>query len=213
MTAQNHAGFVAHGCSSFRALSVLIAILMNNAKRHIQYRSPEQLDGSSLNITELARNDTEFIDDAPNSLTGSGEVQLQKALDSDVWAYCVEDAQPSISYGVINANRDLTFKKTIRVINLLGEEQTLRIRNEDSSKLLPEEQENPILFSFSPEEQVLPAECNAEVTFEVTMTVIASMAPPNRMVSGGKASADPSTMNWNEFGGTSSLAILVWQGP
>ena len=172
-------------CSPF----TLKAILMNNAKRQVQYRTRD---------TPISAQPT---DDAPNSLVGAGEVQLAKALDSDVWAYCVEDVQPSLSFGLINAHKDTTFKKTIRVINLSGSEQTLRPRNQFSQKALSEPQENPLILSFSPEEQLLPAECNSYVEFEVTFTVDASKAPPNRMTSGGLASNDPANNDWNEFGG------------
>ena len=189
------------GCSPF----ALKAILMNNAKRHVQYHTAntriiqDQSPVTSKNATQT--DDDKPKDDAPNSLVGSGEIQLDKALDSDIWAYSVEDTQPSISFGLINAHQEMILKKTIKVINLSGSEQNLKFRNEVSRKLLDEEQENPIMISFSPEQQVLPAECNAEITFEVTLIVDATKAPVNRMTSGGQASNDPSLNDWNEFGG------------
>lgn len=190
-------------CSPF----TLKAILMNNAKRHVQYHTintpvvEEQANANATqaNATHVGNDGPK--DDAPNSLVGSGEIQLQKALGADSWAYSVEDTQPSISFGLINAHQEMILKKTIKIINLSGLEQTLRPRNEASQNLLGEEQEIPMSFSFSPEEQVLPAECNSEITFEVTLIVDATKAPINRMTSGGKASKDPATNDWSEFGG------------
>ncbi|CAB9524247.1 Subtilisin-like protease 2 [Seminavis robusta] len=175
-------------CSPF----ALKSILLNNAKRHVQY-----------NTVDVPISDTSLPDDdAPNSLVGAGEVQLDKALDSDIWAYCVEDVQPTLSFGLINAHKQMEIKKTIRVINLSGNEQTLSIRNQFSSKKLNgETQENPLRISFSPAVQVLPVGCNSEVEFNVTMEVDASKAPKNRMTSGGEASNDPTLNDWNEFGG------------
>lgn len=174
-------------CSPF----ALKAILMNNAKRHVQYHTADQ----PVSDTSMP------VDDAPNSLVGAGEVQLQQALDADVWAYCKEDTQPSLSFGLINAHKKITVTKTIKVINLSGNEQTLRIKNEFSVKKLNETQENPLSVSFSPVEQTLAAGCNSEVEFKVTLVVDASKAPKNRMTSGGAASNDPTLNDWNEFGG------------
>jgi Subtilase family len=174
-------------CSPF----TLKAILMNNAKRHVQYHTADQ----PMSNTSLP------VDDAPNSLVGAGEVQLQQALGADVWAYCIEDTQPSLSFGLINAHKEIRVTKTIKVINLSGNEQTLRIENEFSVKKLNETQENPLTVSFSPVEQTLAAGCNSEVEFKVTLVVDASKAPKNRMTSGGAASNDPTLNDWNEFGG------------
>ena len=212
---------------------------MNNAKRHVQYNTAklplaqDQTIVASKNATQVEGNKT--IDDAPNSLVGAGEIQLSKTLDSDVWAYSVEDIQPSISFGLINAHKEMVLKKTIKVINLSGLEQNLKIRNEVSSKLLKEDQVNPTVITFSPDEQILPAECNAEITFEVTLTVDATKAPENRMSSGGRflskpqrsidafdfistnflfltlsgrASNDPTLNDWNEFGGWIVIANI-----
>ena len=188
-------------CSPF----ALKAILMNNARRHVRYREEnatqiqDQPFLASKNATQ-AGNDKPS-NDAPNSLVGAGEIQLNKTLDADIWAYSVEDTQPSLSFGLINAHQQMVLKKTIKVINLSGLEQNLRIHNEVSIKLLEDDQVNPIEMTFSPEQQILPAECNAEVTFEVTLSVDATKAPENRMTSGGGASNDPSPNDWNEFGG------------
>lgn len=162
---------------------------MNNAKRHVQYNTAnaplaqDQTIVASKNATQV--DDNKPIDDAPNSLVGAGEIQLNKTLDSDIWAFSMDDAQPSISFGLVNAHKEMILKKTIKVINLSGLEQTLRIRNEVSSKLLKDDQVNPTEITFAPDEQILPAGCNAEISFEVTLTVDATSAPENRMSSGG----------------------------
>jgi subtilisin family serine protease len=191
-------------CSPF----ALKSILMNNARRHVQYHTPQgepptESSSSGGNSSDAASN-LPTNDDAPNSLVGAGEMQLHKALDSDIWAYCVDDVQPSLSFGLINADKEIRLSKTVKVINLSGLEQNLSIRNEFLSKLLPVDvqQENPMTLLFEPQEQVLGAGCNSEVFFNVTLVVDATKAPPNFMSSAGPASSDPTiSLDFNEFGG------------
>lgn len=181
-------------CSPF----ALKAILMNNARRHVQYSTPNV----PMNDTQLdGEDDSNPNDDAPNSLVGAGEIQLSKALGADIWAYSSNDAQPSVSFGLINAHKEMILTKTVRVINVSGKEQLLTVRNEASRKLIGEDQVNPMNITFSPRQLVLPGDCNAEATFEIILNIDATKAPVNRMTSAGKASKDPTLNDWNEFGG------------
>ena len=198
-------------CSPF----ALKAILMNNARRHVQYTTTSSQPWSSEQPTEvpLAANDTNSTnssdmyvpllkDDAPLSLAGAGGVQIDKALDSDIWAYSLNDLQPSLSFGLINAYQEIVLTKTIKVINISGRQQTLRLRSEVAYKALFEEgQENPLTISFSPQTALLPEGCNSEIIINATLTVNPYKAPPNHMTSSGAASKDPSLMDRNEFGG------------
>jgi len=163
-------------CSPF----AIKALLMNNANRDIRYVSTSE---------ELS----------PATLSGAGEMQIDKTLEADFWAYAVEDVQPSMSLGLINAIADVTIRKTIKVTNLSGRALTLDVSyqmRDPSSRYadaLTVELETPVVE--------LTGDCGSEASVEVVFKIDASKAPPNHMTSTGRAGFDARRLDVNELGG------------
>lgn len=89
-------------CSPFAIKS----LLMNNADRGTKYHNS-------------------FAELSPVTLSGAGGIQVHKALQAVVSAYSVEDVQPSLSLGMIDAATDVIIRRTIKVFNLSNVEVTL----------------------------------------------------------------------------------------
>ena len=164
-------------CSPF----AIKALLMNNANRATTYSS---------NNPELS----------PVTLSGAGELQMAKTLDADIWAYSIEDVQPSISLGLINAASDVVVKRVVKVINMSGTPQSLQVRYQlrktDSIST------NVLKVEFNNTQLRMNGDCNNEAEFvEVTFTIRAADAPPNHMTSTGSSGFDPEGLDVNEFGG------------
>jgi subtilisin family serine protease len=163
-------------CSPF----AIRTIIMNNADPTVKYFRSSDLR-------------------APVSLVGSGEVQVNKALEAEFYAYCVEEAQPSLSLGLIDATRDLIIRKTIRIVNLSSNAQSLNL-----GFLFREQQDDDsgaIAISFSRSSVTLGADCGSAVQVEVEFRITASLAPPNVMTSGGTVADDYELLDRQEFDG------------
>jgi hypothetical protein len=127
-----------------------------------------------------------------------------------MWAYSLDDLQPALSFGLIHAYKEVVITKSIKVINISGQRQTLRIRNEVAYKSIFETgQEKPLTLTFFPQDVILPEGCNSEVVINVTVAVDPAKAPPNYMTSTGADSADPTRMDRNEFGGWVVIENIV----
>ena len=163
-------------CSPFAIKS----LLMNNANRRIRYHS------SSLALS-------------PSTMSGAGELQIDKTLEADFWAYSVEDVQPSMSLGLINAASDITVRKTIKIVNLSSKAQTLLATYELRDPFSP--YADALTVELSTPRVELNSECNSEAIVEVLFKIDASKAPPNVMTSTGWAGFDPRRLDVNEFGG------------
>jgi subtilisin family serine protease len=164
-------------CSPFAIKS----ILMNNAVRDIRYRVEDNRK-------------------APVTLMGSGELRVDKALEADFWAYSIEDVQPSLSLGLIDAAVDVVYKRTIVVTNLESLSSTLRINSEFRDPA--DEESGAVTIQFDKDKATFNgAECNEELRFEVSFSIHAALAPPNYMVSGGPRGLDPELLDKNEFDG------------
>jgi hypothetical protein len=170
-------------CSAF----AIRAILMNNADPTVKYFRSS-------------------VERAPVSLVGSGEVQVFKALEADFYAYCVDDAQPSLSLGLIDAASDVVIRRRIRIINLSSSAQELTLsflfreqKDEDSGALA---------ISFSPSVVSLGAGCGSVRIVEVEFRITASLAPPNVMTSGGTAADDYRLLDQHEFDGWITLSSI-----
>jgi Subtilase family len=163
------------------------AILMNNANRGTRYY-----------------NNTETL--SPITLSGAGEMQVDKALDADMWAYSVQDVQPSISLGLVNAASSMSFTRTIKVINLSDNPKSLSVSS------IVRHPNHPYLgamqIAFNTTTLELPGACNSEAYVEVTFFIDASRAPPNHMTSGGAASFNPVNLDMHELGGHIVLLSL-----
>ena len=164
-------------CSPF----AIKALLMNNANRATKYSSSN---------SELS----------PVTLSGAGELQMAKTLNADFWAYSVEDVQPSISLGLINAASDVVVKRVVKVINLSGTPQSLQIRYQ--LRKTDAASANVLKVDFNTTELQMIGDCNTEAEFvEVTFTIRAADAPSNHMTSTGSSGFDPAGLDVNEFGG------------
>lgn len=166
---------------------------------------------------------------APVSATGSGMLNVYAALDADVWAYNVDEAQPSISLGLVNAagvmqsqthQKDpdqgppaMILTRTIRVINIAGTPQRFQILHRFRSK--QDQDSGAVTISFS-QSTILEASvtvnttvntleldgsCQSEVTFQVIFSIDASRAPTNHMTFAGSDGIDPILLDRNEVDG------------
>jgi hypothetical protein len=168
-------------CSPF----AIRTILMNNADPTVKY----------FRFNDLR---------APVSLVGSGEVQVNKALEAHFYAYCVEEAQPSLSLGLIDASTDVIIRKTIRIVNLSSNAQTITL-----SSLFREQEDEAsgvIDISFSRSVVALGANCGISALIRVEFRINAALAPPNVMTSGGTAADDYRLLDQLEFDGWITLS-------
>ena len=164
-------------CSPF----AIKAILMNHVHRNVLYTA----SGNAR---------------APVSLMGSGELSLEKALEADFWAYSVEDVQPSISIGLVEAAAPITISRTIKVMSLHepGNVLDIQIRSEFRD---PEDGDSGALAITFDQDNIELGSCGNEILFEVSFTVDPAKTPPNAMTSGGPSAFDPSLLDINEFDG------------
>jgi hypothetical protein len=167
-------------CSPF----AIRTILMNNADPTVKY----------FRLNDLR---------APISLVGSGEVQVNRALEAEFYAYCVEEAQPSFSLGLIDASTDVIIRKTMRIVNLSSNAQTITL-----SSLFREQEDEAsgvIAITFSRKIVALAANCGISALIRVDFRINASLAPPNVMTSGGTVANDYRLLDQQEFDGWITL--------
>jgi hypothetical protein len=138
-------------------------------------------------------------DRAPVTLAGSGQIQVQRSIDAVFWAYSVDDVQPAMSLGLINAASDLVIIRRIRIVKLSPADQTetlgmgYEFRSAGGS--------NAVSISFSSEVVSLQGDCGSEAFVDVTFQIDASKAPANHMTYGGSRGTDPNLLDWNEVDG------------
>jgi hypothetical protein len=163
-------------CSPF----AIRTILMNNADPTVKYFSDSDLR-------------------APVSLMGSGEVNVKKSFEADFYAFCVEDAAPALSLGLIDAASDVVVRRAIRIVNLSNNAQDLTF------KFLFREQQDEdsgaVTITFSSSNVSLGADCGSAVQVAVEFHITASLTPPNGMTSGGTAADDYRLLDQQEFDG------------
>jgi Subtilase family len=178
-------------CSPF----AIKALLMNNAIRNIQYFA--SVDAKNYRHQEIA----------PISWLGAGEVQIHKALTADYWAYCVQDAQPSLSLGTHNVVADFNLTKTIRIININdivstgGDAPPLPLTLSVSWRDPDDAASGAVQIAIAPQVIPLGRACGAEAEVQVTFTITAANVPANHMTTAGKASNDFRRLDANEFDG------------
>lgn len=156
------------------------SILMNTANRNILYGGD---DGDQRM--------------APVTRMGSGMLRIDKALNATLWAYSLEERQPSMSFGLVDASSDVVFAKTIRIQTITSKARTLRFAYElrNASKA------NVMNATFSPPEIDIPDGCDLAVDVQVQIYVIAENAPTNTMTTAGYRGLDPEPLDHHEFDG------------
>ena len=161
-------------CSPF----AVKALLMNSAARNIKYHLGKDIA-------------------APLSWSGNGELQIMQSLSAGLWAYSVQDVQPSFSLGLINAFEDVTINRTLRLRKLLDEELlvTIRVQYRDPamSDVLKVQVEKTSLHWSSP--------CGDKTDIDISFIVSAIRAPDNYLTSSGRAANDPKNLDALEFDG------------
>jgi len=162
-------------CSPF----AIKAILMNNASRNIKTTSNQPV---------------------PITQGGSGELRIDSALEADFWAFSPDDGdvQPSLSLGLINAAANVTIQRTIKVVSLVSDAQTLTVTSQFRDP--NDEASGALEIVISPSEVVL-TNCPGEVTIDIEFRINAANAPNNMMNSGGALGSDPISLDKNEFDG------------
>lgn len=156
------------------------SILMNTADRNVLYSDAEGEERM-----------------APVTRMGSGMLRIDKALNATLWAYSLEERQPSLSFGIVDAATDVVFAKTIRIQTIASRARTLRFAYElrNASKA------NVMNATFVPPEVDIPAGCDYEVDVQVQIYVIADKAPNNTMTTSGFRGLDPEPLDNHEFDG------------
>lgn len=155
-------------------------ILMNSADRDVLYGS---------------ENDEQRM--APVTRVGSGFLRIDKALNSTLWAYSLEERQPSLSFGVVDAYVDFFFTKTIRIETIDSRARLIRLSHEyrNASKA------NVVNVTFFPPEIDIPEDCTEAVDVKVQVYVFAANAPQNTMTTSGFQAFDPEPLDQHEFDG------------
>jgi Subtilase family len=161
-------------CSPFS----IKAILMNHGHHDIHY--------------SLIDNST-----APVTLQGSGEMQLQRSLAATFWVYSLEDVNPSISLGLVNAASDMVLTRRLRIVKLSNKTETVTLGYEFRSSL----HQAAVSILFSPETLTMNGSCQNEYFVNVEFQIDASKAPSNHMYSGGEAGNDARNLDFNEVDG------------
>jgi Subtilase family len=171
-------------CSPFS----LKAILMNTAKRTTRYHD----------------DDDELL--APISWVGSGEMDIEKAVQAEFYAYALEDVQPSLTLGLVNVVEDVVMTKTIRIVNMEGSpahdlEVSYQFRD-------PEDELSGAMTIHIAETTVSLAsssDCNSAVTNQVDVSIEfrihSSNVPSNYMTASGVRGSSPQALDRNEFDG------------
>ena len=179
------------------SLFAIKALLMNTAYRNVLYGQAKSLRDKQ----------------APVSLMGSGELRIGAALNADFWAYSLEDVQPSISLGLIQAAQDIVITRTIVVTNIASALYTLEISSEfrdpedGASGALTIQFDDDTGNSVASDTRRI-TQCGEQVRFHVSFHVTASKCPPNHMVSGGEQARDPATLDLNEFDGHLIISVV-----
>ena len=191
-------------CLSCSPLSIK-ALLMNHAAHTIHSSVPTTATAttpttkSSTLMTTTAETSDEW---APVTLQGSGEMQIHKSLLATYWVYCIEDMNPSISLGLIDAAMSPTIQihRTLRITKLTNTTDTLYLKYELRSLI----HAKTISIRFNTPERnfiVLDGSCQDEYIVNVTFVIHTSMAPSNHMYAGGAASTNPNNLDHNEIDG------------
>ena len=162
-------------CSPF----AIKAILMNNAYRDIKTASNQTV---------------------PVTQGGSGELRMDAALEADFWAFSPDDGdmQASLSLGLINAAADLTIRRTIKVVSLTTDTQSLSVKTKFRDQ--EDEATGAVQIAISPTEAALIS-CPGDFIFEIEFRITAAKAPDNHMNSGGSLGSDPTSLDKNEVDG------------
>jgi hypothetical protein len=155
-------------------------LLMNTADRGVMYSGDEGEDRL-----------------APVTRMGSGMLRLDKALNATLWAFSLEERQPSLSFGVVDAFLDFIFTKTVRIRTIDSRARTIRFDYEfrDPSKA------DILTVAFFPAEVEIPANCSSSVDIQVQFYIFAEKAPPNTMTTAGFRAFDADPLDRHEFDG------------
>jgi Subtilase family len=171
-------------CSPFS----LKAILMNTAKRTTRYHE----------------DDEELL--APISWVGSGEMDIEKAVQAEFYAYVIEDVQPSLSLGLVNVVEDIVMTRTIRIVNMQGSPAhdlavSYQFRDPDdelSGALTIHIAETSVSLASS-------SDCDSVITNQVDVSIEfrihSSDVPSNYMTASGVRGNSPEALDRNEFDG------------
>lgn len=164
-------------CSPF----AVKALLMNYASERVRYDSVDQMSVR-----------------APVSLVGAGVLRVPQSVSATFWAYCVEDAQPSISLGLINADADKRIRRTIRVVGLRNTTQEFSVSLAFREK---SDSDSGVLRVISRPNVKTQNGCTGNLDVVLDFVITASKAPTNTMSSGGRNGVDPSLLDKNEVDG------------
>ncbi|CAB9525909.1 Peptidase S8 and S53 subtilisin kexin sedolisin [Seminavis robusta] len=168
-------------CSPFS----LKSLVMNNAYPNVRYTSDDDTG-------------------APVSWMGAGELQVFKTLNASFWAYSLEDVQPAINLGVVNAASDMVIKRNLRIHNLAYYNHNFTLSSQFQDRKKADSGALEVEFEHVPTLHANTDECSATSFIDVTVLFkfVASKAPLNHMTSTGSRANDPtSTLDINEFSG------------
>ena len=167
------------------------AILMNTADREVKYSE-----------TSLEMN-------APITRMGSGEIRIDRALEASIWAYSVDDFQPSIGLGLVDAYVNLRYTRQIIIYSLAQDPQAVNLSYEFRS---PDKQNSTVVeINFDWTESIIGGcdndnESNEQQEQNVLVATIefliyADRAPANTMTTSGTHGYNPEMLDRHEFDG------------
>eukprot|EP00586_Coscinodiscus_wailesii_P013605 CAMPEP_0172519548 /NCGR_PEP_ID=MMETSP1066-20121228/291482_1 /TAXON_ID=671091 /ORGANISM="Coscinodiscus wailesii, Strain CCMP2513" /LENGTH=1164 /DNA_ID=CAMNT_0013302155 /DNA_START=635 /DNA_END=4129 /DNA_ORIENTATION=- len=190
------AALIKQSCPNCTPLKVK-SLLMNTANRD----TTSDATGASAAISRI----------------GAGILRVDKAIATTIWAYSLDDNQPSLSLGVIDAaDSNIFISRKVLISNNGSKRQELKLtptfRSEDKQKsgairVRVRVGGNPV------NSIILSGDDNIEV--EVMFHIRSSLVPANAMSSGIQG-ADPTGLDTNEFdgyiiiGGLDNEIALPW---
>jgi hypothetical protein len=134
---------------------------------------------------------------APITRIGGGEVRVDEALSAPAAAFSADDFAGALSFGFVDVTDTVTLTKTVTIRNLDNGKHTYNVT--PTFRYASDEATGAVTFDAPSKVTVKPG-LGKETTFDVSITIDASLLPGNYMNSGSEG-ANPDALTLNEFDG------------
>jgi hypothetical protein len=169
------------------------SLLMNTADRQVHYSEQKDNDDDQ---------DKDRL--APVTRMGSGSLRIDQALTASFWAYSLQDVQPSLSLGLVDAAQDMVLTRSIVVFSLdssTNDSPTQTVQIASEFRDLAKQDSGAVTISFDQTEAQFSADCGDPIVFTVSFHITAALAPPNTMTTSGRQGSDPEALDRHEWDG------------
>ena len=139
----------------------------------------------------------ELVDLAEVSRIGGGEVRVNNALGAAALAYDADQPSGALSFGFVDVTDTVSITKTVVVKNLTGKKQTYSVT---PTFRAPGPEASGAVTVDAPATVDLKGGNGKTTSFDVTITIDASLLPSNTMNSGSAGASGPSLTS-QEFDG------------